>query len=89
MRTLDLVPGRGPSSLAERFEVGYVDERGEQRLPLAEVLSVPFKSCLPVRGFPSYKGQRHSNGRWWTSTTQTLVATSLGWNATGCYPASI
>lgn len=34
---------------------------------------MPFEACRPVRGFPSYKGQRHYNGRWWTATTGTLV----------------
>jgi acetyl-CoA C-acetyltransferase len=36
-------------------------------------LSVPFEACRPVRDFPSYKGQRHYSGRWWTATTGTLV----------------
>jgi hypothetical protein len=27
----------------------------------------------PVRGFPSYKGQRNLIGRWWTATTGTLI----------------
>ncbi|MFE2754008.1 TnsA-like heteromeric transposase endonuclease subunit [Actinosynnema sp. NPDC059335] len=34
---------------------------------------MPFEACLPVRRFPSYKGQRHYVGRWWTATTGTLV----------------
>ena len=34
---------------------------------------MPFESCLPVRGFPFYKGQRHHAGRWWTATTGALV----------------
>lgn len=34
---------------------------------------MPFEACTPVRGFPSYKGQRHHNGRWWTATTGSLV----------------
>ena len=28
---------------------------------------------MPVRGFPSYKGQRNHVGRWWTATTGSLV----------------
>jgi hypothetical protein len=59
--------------MVERFELGYVDERGEQRVPLTEAWSVLFEACTPVRGFPSYKGQRHYNGRWWTATTSSLV----------------
>jgi hypothetical protein len=34
---------------------------------------VPFEECMPVRGFPSYKGQRNRVGRWWTATTGSLV----------------
>jgi hypothetical protein len=70
---LDLVPGGAPSSPMERFELVYAGERGEQRVRLTEALLVPFESCAPVRGFPSYKGQRHYVGRWWTATTGTLV----------------
>ncbi|WP_223522216.1 MULTISPECIES: TnsA-like heteromeric transposase endonuclease subunit [Nocardia] len=66
-------PARGgaarPSEGGE-FEIGYVEvDSGEQRAALAAVWGVPFEACLPVRGFPSYKGQRNLVGRWWTSTT--------------------
>ena len=73
MPTLDHFPGGAPQTLAERFELAYADEGGEQRVPLTEAWSVPFEACAPVRGFPSYKGQRHFNGRWWTTTTGSLV----------------
>jgi hypothetical protein len=66
-------PTVAQQSLAERFELAYADERGEQRTPLTEAWSAPFESCAPVRGFPSYKGQPHHVGRWWTATTGTLV----------------
>jgi hypothetical protein len=66
--TLDHLPGGALAAMVERFELGYVDECGEQRVPLTEAWSVPFEACTPVRGFPSYKGQRHHNGRWWTAT---------------------
>lgn len=56
-----------------RGRVAFADEAGEQLLPLTEAWSVPFESCRPVRGFPSYKGQRHHAGRWWTAATGTLV----------------
>jgi hypothetical protein len=71
--TLDLVPGGAPDPLAEQFEVAFSDAEGQQRLPLTEVWTVPFESCRPVRGFPSYKGQRNLIGSWWTATTGTLV----------------
>jgi len=52
---LDLVAGGGPAVLADRFDVSFVDEDGEQRRQLTDAWSVPFETCLPVRGFPSYK----------------------------------
>jgi hypothetical protein len=70
---LDLVPGGAAGPPGAGFRVAFADEAGEQLLPLTEAWSVPFESCLPVRGFPSYKGQRHHAGRWWTATTGTLV----------------
>ena len=59
--------------LGERFEIAFADDESEQRLPLVQAWSVPFEACRPVRQFPSYKGQRHYSGRWWTATTSTLV----------------
>jgi hypothetical protein len=73
VRKLDPVPDCGPTALVEGFEVAFADEDGEQRRPLTEVWSVPFESGVPVRGFPSYKGQRNHVGRWWTATMQSLV----------------
>ncbi|CRK55295.1 hypothetical protein [Alloactinosynnema sp. L-07] len=73
MPKLDLVPGGAPAWPDEGFEVAFADEDGEQRLGLTEAWSVPFEVCLPVREFPSYKGQRHFVGLWWTATTSSLV----------------
>ena len=63
-----LVRGDASASPAGReFEIAYVDaESGARRLALIDAWSVPFEECLPVRGFPSYKGQRNRVGRWWT-----------------------
>lgn len=69
---LDYLLG-GASASVEQFEVAFAHGQDEQRLPLTMTLSVPFESCRPVRDFPSYKGQRHYSGRWWTATTGTLV----------------
>ena len=80
---LDLVHGSAPAVPGGEFEIAFADEDGEQRLELTTAWSVPFESCLPVRGFPSYKGQRHHAGRWWTATTGSLVDTSPGWSGTG------
>ncbi|WET81613.1 hypothetical protein P3102_10545 [Amycolatopsis sp. QT-25] len=73
MPTLEHLPGGAPQAQTERFELAYADERGEQRVSLTEAWSVAFEDCAPVRGFRSYKGQHHFNGRWWTATTDTLV----------------
>ncbi|WP_443051338.1 hypothetical protein [Streptomyces sp. NBC_00234] len=51
------------------FEVGWRDDHGEHRLPLADAVSVPFEAGRPVRSFPSYRGQRHFPGLYWSSTT--------------------
>lgn len=73
MPTLADLPGRAPELLAGRFELAYADERGEQRVALTEAWPVAFEACRPVRGFSSYKGQRHHHGRWWAATTGRLV----------------
>jgi hypothetical protein len=70
---VDHAANPGAADLAEGFEVVFTDEEGEHQLPLSDVGSVPFEACRPVRSFPSYKGQRHHSGRWWTATTGTLV----------------
>ncbi|HEX2402805.1 MAG TPA: TnsA-like heteromeric transposase endonuclease subunit, partial [Mycobacterium sp.] len=66
--------GASASPAGREFEIAYVDaESGERRLALIDAWSVPFEECMPVRGFPSYKGQRNHVGRWWTATTGSLV----------------
>ena len=65
---VSVVRGDASASPAGReFEIAYVDaESGARRLALIDAWSVPFEECMPVRGFPSYKGQRNRVGRWWT-----------------------
>ncbi|MET9530858.1 TnsA-like heteromeric transposase endonuclease subunit [Streptomyces sp. NPDC006649] len=60
--------GAKPSQV-DGFEVSWRDEEGEHRLPLADAVSVEFETGRPVRGFPSYRGQRHFPGLYWSSTT--------------------
>ena len=51
------------------FEVAYVTSAGaEGRVPLAEAWALPLERGEPVRRFPSYKGQRHLPGLWWSAT---------------------
>jgi hypothetical protein len=73
--SLSVVRGGATASPAGReFEIAYVDaESVARRLALIDAWSVPFEECMPVRGFPSYKGQRNHVGRWWTATTGSLV----------------
>lgn len=43
---------------------------GRLRLPLDRCVTFPFElDCLPVRDFPSYRGQRNFPGLWWFSRT--------------------
>ena len=73
--SLSVVRGGASASPAGReSEIAYVDaESVARRLALIDAWSVPFEECMPVRGFPSYKGQRNHVGRWWTATTGSLV----------------
>ncbi|WP_245721383.1 TnsA-like heteromeric transposase endonuclease subunit [Nocardia pseudovaccinii] len=74
MSSLSVVTGGAGSPPVGEFEIACVDvESGEQRFVLADACSVLFEDCLPVRGFPAYKGQRNHVGRWWTATTGGLV----------------
>lgn len=66
---LHAVPGGVAGPPAEGFEVAYIDPDGSEiRRPLSDAWAVRFESVMPVRGFQSYKGQRHLPGLWWSST---------------------
>jgi hypothetical protein len=69
---LGVLPGGAPPA-PEGFELVFADDDDEHRVGLGEVWSVSLEGCRPVRGFPSFKGQRHHVGRWWTATMDTLV----------------
>ncbi|MEW2252741.1 TnsA-like heteromeric transposase endonuclease subunit [Streptomyces sp. NPDC006975] len=60
--------GSAPSRV-DGFEIGWRDVEGERRMPLPEASEVEFETGLPVRGFPSYRGQRHFPGLYWSATT--------------------
>lgn len=69
--SLVAVPG-GQSPVIDGFEIGYVDEAGQQRrLPLHEVSDseVALEVAAPSRSFPSYRGQRNNTGWWYFATT--------------------
>ncbi|GLW35196.1 hypothetical protein [Actinoplanes regularis] len=53
-----------------------VDEDGiERRTLLADAWSTPFERYSPVRRFPSYEGQKHYPGQWWSATMGAQAAT--------------
>ena len=55
-------------------EVEFVDPvRGRERKPLAVCWPERFEAMCPVRGFPSFRGQRNWPGWWWFSRTSALV----------------
>ena len=40
----------------------------------AETARVPFELCRPIRSFPSYRGRRSHQGKYWFSRSQTHVS---------------
>ncbi len=59
---------------AEDFCLEYVDALGRvRRGPLEVMWSARFENGGPVRGFPSFKGQRNFTGRYWAATGTTHV----------------
>ncbi|TMR88564.1 TnsA-like heteromeric transposase endonuclease subunit [Nonomuraea basaltis] len=53
-----------------QFEVSYVDLHGTQVSgPLNACWDALFEDALPVRSFPSFKGQRNFPGWWWSATS--------------------
>jgi hypothetical protein len=54
----------------EEFELVWLDADGaEQRSWLVEAAMVALEQASPVRGFPSFRGQRRLSGLWWFATT--------------------
>jgi hypothetical protein len=41
----------------------------DETVSLTDAARVPFEDTLPVRSFPSYRGQRSNSGLWWFATT--------------------
>ena len=55
---------------AAGVEVCWVGTRLQrQAAGLDGVAGVGFEDAVPVRDFPSYRGQRHFPGMWWLATT--------------------
>jgi hypothetical protein len=55
-------------------DVEFDTREGRLRLPLSRCATFSFElKCSPVRGFPSYRGQRSFPGLWWFATTQAHI----------------
>ncbi|MEY9934151.1 hypothetical protein ABH926_008815 [Catenulispora sp. GP43] len=51
-------------------QVSYVDADGVERsAPVENVGGVFFENAIPVRSFPSFKGQRNYPGFWWSASS--------------------
>jgi hypothetical protein len=52
----------------------FVDTEGVERQELLDdVAGLPFEAGVPVRSFPSYRGQLNWPGWWWSATSGALV----------------
>jgi len=57
-----------------RFDLAWLGVEGEVRQPLMAAAGTAFEYVAPVREFPSYRGQRHFPGRWWSATDGSIAA---------------
>lgn len=56
------------------FLIRYLDGTGREHLAApSEAAGVAFESCLPVRDIPSYAGQHHTPGSYWSSTADAVL----------------
>ncbi|WP_075022387.1 TnsA-like heteromeric transposase endonuclease subunit [Actinomadura madurae] len=68
--------GEAWADVGERwgFDLEFVDECGASaRMPLQQCWGRRFEDALPVRSFPSFKGQKNFTGLWWSATTSRHV----------------
>lgn len=72
-----MMPEAAAASVLERacgFGVEFLDAGGvERRGSLARCWSEPFERALPVRSFPSFKGQGNFSGLYWSATSLSHV----------------
>src|SRR6266540_5745494 len=67
---LGLAAVAAPAARLDEFELVWLDAEGtEQRAWMAQAAMVAFEQVPPVRGFPSFRGQRSFPGSWWFATT--------------------
>jgi hypothetical protein len=61
-------------SYASGFEVEFVGTDGvERRGPFLRCWDEPFEVALPIRSFPSFKGQKNFTGLYWAATSRSQV----------------
>jgi hypothetical protein len=61
-------------SYASGFEVEFVGTDGvERRGPFLRCWDEPFEVALPIRSFPSFKGQKNFTGLYWEATSRSQV----------------
>ena len=70
---MDALPGVADALDVEDFDVVWFSEGEEVRYPLRGAVDAGFEDVAPVRGFPSYRGQRHFPGLYWAASTNRLV----------------
>ena len=59
---------------ADVVDVEFDTREGRLRLPMSRCATFAFElKCSPVRGFPSYRGQRSFPGLWWFATTHAHI----------------
>jgi len=63
----------GGSAGAGTVAVSFVGPDGPVEGELRRLWNVRFEDVAPVRGFGSFKGQRHFAGSWWFATTRRHV----------------
>ncbi|MFJ4912895.1 TnsA-like heteromeric transposase endonuclease subunit [Streptomyces sp. NPDC088726] len=58
----------------DRTDIRYCDPGGTEHLiPASRAAGVAFEDALPAREIPSYAGQHHTPGHYWSATTDRMV----------------
>jgi hypothetical protein len=65
---MDSLPVVADALNVEAFDVVWFGEGGEVRWPLSKAADAAFEDVVPVREFPSYRGQRHFPGLYWAAS---------------------
>ena len=64
--------------------VRYIDGGGDEHvLRLEQAAGVAFEDGRMARAIPSYRGQQHMPGRYWSATTGNWSSTKAIWRRSG------